>query len=217
MERMNRERMNRPMSSFGAVSGIAKSGSGSDGMTLTVERFDNHVYFYSEVNPDRVLSLMKTIRATDEDLRVERDSRSLPKDFPLVPIYLHINSGGGDLFAGLSAADQITQIETPIHSIIEGYAASAATLISVACSKRYITPSSMMMIHQLWSMHWGTHESFEDEVESQNMSMESIIDIYVKHSKLKRDKIEKMLKRDSWMKADTAIKNGFVDEIFSKR
>lgn len=193
---------------------VRMRGAIEGGSSLTVERVDNHIYFYSEVDMDRGLALIKHIRAADEDLRVERDSRSLPADFPHIPIYLHINSDGGELFTGLAIADQLETIKSPIYSIIEGYAASAATFLSVVCTKRFITRKSLFMIHQMSSAHWGTHEAFEDNIKLQNMAMENMIDLYEKHSKLKRDKIEEMLKRDSWMNAKTAIKNGFVDEIF---
>lgn len=181
---------------------------------LTVERSDNHVYFYSEVTSDRGLALIKHIRAIDEDLRVERDSRSLPDDFPYIPIYLHINSGGGELFTGLLLADQLKTFKTPIHSIIEGFAASAATLMSISCTKRYITKNSFFMIHQLSGVMWGTHEEFEDNIKLQNMEMENIMRIYQQNGKLKRKELEKMLKHDSWMNAEMAIEAGFVDEIF---
>ena len=130
---------------------------------LTVETIDNHIYFYSEVNSDRCLALMRQIRELDQHLRWERFSRSLGPEFQ-VPIWLHINSEGGDLFAAFALADQIQQIQTPIYSVIEGLGASAATIISVACHKRYIQPSAYMLVHQFSTWFAGKHEDFKDDM-----------------------------------------------------
>ena len=94
---------------------------------LTVETVNNHIYFYSGVNTDRCLALIKQLRELDTAFRNEYLSRNLPEGHPQTPIWLHIHSGGGDLFTGFSVADQIKQIDTPVYSIVEGYCASAAT------------------------------------------------------------------------------------------
>ena len=106
---------------------------------MTVETIDNHVYFYAGVDSDRCLALVRSLRELDNRLRTERETRQVPPEIPATPIWLHINSPGGDLFAGLAAADQIPRIETPIYSVIEGMCASAATLISLACQRRFIS------------------------------------------------------------------------------
>ena len=138
--------------------------NGDNATPLTVESVDNHVYFYADVNGDRCLAMMKTIREVDNRLRNERLSRALPDSHPHTPIWLHIHSYGGLLHAGLGSADQLATVATPIYSIVEGVCASAGTLISMACVKRYITPNSFMLIHQLRSFMWGTHEEFKDEL-----------------------------------------------------
>jgi ATP-dependent protease ClpP protease subunit len=179
---------------------------------LTVETVDNHVYFYADVDSDRCLALIRTIRETDASLRTEYLSRGL-EGMPSTPIWLHIHSYGGDLFTGFSIADQIAMIKTPIYSIVEGICASAATLISMSCTKRYILPSSFMLIHQLSGFKWGTHEQFKDEMTLQNKAMDRLVEFYAKHSQVSETEIRTMLQRDFWMDADTCIKNGFVDEI----
>jgi len=184
---------------------------------LTVETTDNHVYFYAEVNSDRCLALLKEIRYLDRDLRNERLSCSLPEDFPLTPIWLHIYSGGGSVFAGLSTADQLATITTPIFSVVEGYCASAATLISMACTKRFITPSSFMLIHQIWSIAWGSYEALKDELHLQDMIMIRLKSFYAQCSKLTEKDIEALLKRDSWFSAEQCIERGLADEVFDHR
>jgi ATP-dependent protease ClpP protease subunit len=182
---------------------------------LTVETVDNHIYFYADVDSDRCLALIRSIRETDSRLRGEYLSRDL-EGMPATPIWLHIHSYGGDLFTGFSVADQLKMIQTPIYSIVEGICASAGTLISMSCVKRYILPSSFMLIHQLSGLKWGTHEQFKDEMTLQNKAMDRLVEFYAAHSKTSADEIRSMLTRDFWMDAEAAVKQGFADEVLTR-
>lgn len=192
------------------------SSEGSNYVPLTVESVDNHIYFYSGVNSDRCLDLIRQLKSLDTLLRTERESRSIPTDSPATPIWLHINSGGGGLFDAFAVADQIKTIKTPIYSIVEGYAASAATILSMGCTKRFIQPTAFMMIHQLSSIAWGKYEELKDEMNVLDMAMGALYDFYVKHSKIKRKEIEKLLTHDSWFNANDSISKGLVDEIIGE-
>ena len=54
------------------------------------------------------------------------------------PIKLHIQSLGGELLPTFNVIDTIEKSKAPVYSYIEGYAASAASLISVACHKKFM-------------------------------------------------------------------------------
>ena len=64
-------------------------------------------------------------------------------------MFLHIQSYGGCVFSGFSSVDYIKRTKAPIHSIVEGCVALAATLMSVVADKRLMTEHSFMLIHQL--------------------------------------------------------------------
>lgn len=180
---------------------------------MTVEVFDNHVYFYSQVNTDRGLAVMRELRGLDSRLRVESASRDLQGASAEIPIWLHINSGGGDLFTAFAIADQIQQLQSPVYSVAEGLCASAATIISTACHKRYAQRSSFMLVHQFSAWMYGTHEEFQDEMILQKMLMDRLVQHYVTRTKLSEEEIREHLKHNTWMDADQALNFGFVDEI----
>ncbi len=184
--------------------------STSESAKMTVERFDNRLYFYADVDSDRCLALMRQVREMDAQLRAEQITRGLDS---VTPIWLHIQSHGGDLFFAFSVADQIEAIRTPIYSIVEGCCASAATLISLACRKRYILPHGFMLIHQLTSALWGTHEQFKDDLRVQERLMEQLAAFYVAHSNLDAQTVRGMLMRDTWMDAEEVVRNGLADAI----
>ncbi len=186
-----------------------------DGHKLTVESVDSHIWYYSEVNPDRGLALVRAAREIDDKLRNENISRSMGgigiSESP--PIWLHIQSPGGMIFSAFAIADQLKLIQTPIYSVVEGYAASAATIISACCSKRFILPSALMLIHQLSAMAWGKYDEIKDEAHALDMEMELLVKFYTEHSKMKRKKVEDLLQRDSWFNAQECLQLGLVDQI----
>ena len=78
------------------------------------------------------LDLNSTLHAVDKKLSLCRVSSLMLH----LLINLHINSYGGSLFAGLATVDTIRGLNAEVHSIIDGAAASAATIISCSCAKR---------------------------------------------------------------------------------
>jgi len=181
---------------------------------LTVETVDNHIYFYADVDSDRCLALIRAIRESDSILRSEYLSRGMEGQ-PMTPIWLHIHSYGGSLFTAFSVADQMRMIKTPIYAVVEGICASAATLIAMSCSQRHILPNSFMLIHQLSSIMWGTHEQFKDEMDLQNKVMERLVAFYTARTKVTEMKIRRMLQRDFWMDAETCVELGFCDSVLA--
>lgn len=63
------------------------------------------------------------------------------------PIYLLINSVGGDLDMMWSLIDAIQTSKTPVVTICMGYAYSAALMVMLAGHKRYIMPHARIMMH----------------------------------------------------------------------
>lgn len=182
---------------------------------LTVESVGNHVYFYSDIDSDRGLALVRQIRQLDEGLRNESLSRGMGKCFESArpPIWLHIQSPGGSLFAAFAIADQLKLVQTPIYSVVEGFAASAGTILSCCCQRRYIMPRAFMMIHQLSSVAWGKYEEIKDEAHMLDMAMDLIVEFYREHTKMKASQIKNLLKHDSWFKAEECLGLGLADAI----
>ena len=128
------------------------------------------------------------------------------------PIYLHINSFGGGVFAAFAAIDFINNSEIPIYTIIEGASASAATLMSVVGKKRYMTKHASMLIHQLSSWTSGKMNEIEDEYQNLSEMMDNISSIYLKNTKLKKKELLQYLKHDRWWDFNKCKKHGLIDE-----
>jgi len=113
----------------------------------------------------------------------------------------------------IQAVDVILNCRTPVHTYIDGSAASAATLISVVGDKRFIYEHSHMLIHQLSSAMWGKFEDFKDEMENLDLLMTKIKKIYKEKTNMSMRQITEILKRDKWFEAEKCVELGLVDEI----
>ena len=174
-----------------------------------LEVVNNRIYFYSGVETKNILGLNKALR----DLGAEIQHSSAVLECPPADIFLHVNSHGGDLFDGLAAMDEIRKSKVPIISIVDGCAASAATLMTIAADKRQINKHAYMLIHQLSSGMWGKYKEMKDEIKNVDSMMKTIRKIYLEYTKIPKKKLNEILDHDLWFDAETCLKYGLVDEI----
>tara|TARA_R110000824_G_scaffold91669_1_gene222891 strand:+ start:68 stop:676 length:609 start_codon:yes stop_codon:yes gene_type:complete len=187
--------------------GADANANNSDNNKVQVGR--NRIYFYSEVNRPKNLELNKTLVTMANTLY----NRGQSLDVDPGRIFLHINSGGGSVFAGLSSVDYILNSKVPITTVIDGCAASAATIMSVVGHHRVMHKHSFMLIHQISSVMWGKFEDMKDDMKNSELLMETIIKIYEEHTRIPRSELKEILKRDIWWDAKTCLDYGLVDEI----
>ena len=173
----------------------------------------NHIYFYSDVNKKSAMDLNIKLKDVEKEILEMYKSHNFHKEY----IYLHINSYGGCVFSCLSIIDTINNLKVPVVSIVEGAAASAATMISIVCDQRLIHQNAYMLIHQLSSSYWGKMDQIEEEITNLKELMEKIKQIYNKHSKINNQQIDEILKHDYWWNAQTCIQHGLVDQIINNQ
>jgi ATP-dependent Clp endopeptidase proteolytic subunit ClpP len=170
----------------------------------------NRIYFYSDINSANIMELNQEIR--DMSNRHIAETQNLETEF-IVPIWLHIRSFGGSIFDGLAGMDSILQSKTPIHTIVDGCCASAATFLSIVGEKRLMNKHSFILIHQLSSMAWGKYEEIKDEMKNCDLLMDTIRSVYKEHTKIPVEKLDEILKHDLWFDANTCLEYGLIDEI----
>ena len=174
-----------------------------------ISAVDNHIYFYSEVERSKMLELNKAIR--ELDIKLQKSALSLDVELP--HIYIHINSYGGSIFAGLSTLDTLRNTKCKIITIIEGCAASAGTMISIVGHQRWMQKHSYMLIHQLSSSSWGKYSELVDDMENNNKLMEMIKDLYEEYTDVPPTELDEILKHDLWWDASKCLEYGLVDKI----
>ena len=177
---------------------------------------ENRIYFKAKVCDQSVDKLIQILDEKNKKFGDIVHDQKLIKSATPNPIYLHITSFGGSLLSCFRAIDAIRRSKIPIHTVIDGHAASAGTLMSVVGKKRYMTPHSYVLIHQLSSGGGGTYWQIKDDFKNCKKMMDDIYNIYTTHTKMSKEELVKQLKHDLWWKADICIEKGLVDEIYDE-
>jgi len=167
------------------------------------------IFYYTGISKPHILELNKHLH----NLETVHLTNSFKLDTDPANIKLRINSGGGSIVAGVAGMDNIRTLKIPVHTIIDGFCASAATFLSVVGVRRTITKNSFMLIHQLSTRFWGKYEEFEDEKKNMDMVMEMIRRIYLEYTNVPKRELDKILKHDLFLDAEKCLKWGMVDEI----
>lgn len=170
---------------------------------------DNNIYFNDDISMETVTVLNKEIRNLQNKLLMV----SIKMGIEPPPIKLHLTTYGGSVHAAFSVIGCIKSSRVPVHTVIDGYVASAGTLISVCGAKRYMHKHSSMLIHELRSGTWGKMSVIEEEYENLKKMMAKIKDLYLEHTKLKKKDLDAILKKDNDWYADECLKSGLVDEL----
>ena len=180
---------------------------------LNVSYLDNKIYFRASINEKTVEKLIKIIDKKNKEYKDYIDPLKVKVAEPQ-PLYLHITSYGGDLMSSFRAIDSIKKSYLPIFTVVDGYAASGATLMSIVGKRRFMTPNSYMLIHQLSGGSIGKYWEIKDEYQNCEMWMNDIFMLYTQHTKISEEKLHEYLAHDLWWKCDRCIQEGLIDEIF---
>lgn len=130
-------------------------------------------------------------------------------------VTFRINSVGGDVEAGISIYNRIRELSGHTTTIVDGIAASAASIIAQAGDSRKVNIGAQTMIHGASAFLYGYYnvpsiQKVENMLNSINMS---VAGIYADRTGLDTATIARMMKKESWMTPEEAVENGFADEI----
>lgn len=132
-------------------------------------------------------------------------------------ITLWINSPGGDVFAAAQIYNMLMDYQGDVHVIIDGLAASAASVIAMAGTTVSMSPVAMMMIHNPWTFAQGEAKDMAKVIEMLGEIKESIINAYELRTGLSRTKISHLMDSESWFNAKKAVKLGFADKVLFEK
>lgn len=177
----------------------------------------NNVYFYTSINNFSCVKFLEQVDTAVEFIQKKTTELSALGITQKLPLVLYINSPGGSVFSVFSMIDRLRLIKRDynleIHSVIEGRAASAATLLSITADRRFAMKYSYMLIHQLSSFCGGKYNEISDDKENLDELMRRIKELYAEFAKVPKTKIDEILKHDLYWNANTCLKYGLIDEI----
>ena len=194
--------------------------------TVNCYRSGNKIYFCDQINWNSVFVLNKMLRDLQDEIINEgtQTKSKLPSDslycnvkIEPIPIMLYLTTYGGIVHAAWSVVDTIQTLSVPVYSIIDGFVASAGTIISMAAERRFIRENAYLLIHEIRSGIWGKYGDIIVEKDNADKIMNHIIDFYLSRNvKLSRDELATILSKDIVLNANDALEKGLVDQTFTK-
>ena len=129
------------------------------------------------------------------------------------PITIHLNSPGGDCVAASQIYTMLMDYPGDVTVQIDGMAASAASVIAMAGTHVTMSPTSLMMIHNPFTIAMGDTEEMRKAIQLLDEVKESIINAYQIKTGLSRAKISHLMDSETWMNALKARELGFCDQV----
>lgn len=157
---------------------------------------------------EAIESLIRFWNQIDDENKVTADERK--------PIYIFINSPGGDLSATFTMIDAIAMSKAPVYTVNIGCAYSGGFLTFLAGHKRIAYPNSTFLFHE-----GSVSEVGGDAGKFQNFSafykerLEAMKEFVLAKTNMIEDFYESIKRDDFWMTAAQAIEYGVADEITS--
>ena len=159
------------------------------------------IYLNGEVNGESAIAIITQIRYL---------STKSDKD-----IYMFINSPGGSVSDGLAIYDVMNAIPCDVVTIANGMAASMGSFLLAAGTpgKRYVTPSTEIMIHQPLGGVQGQATDISLVADHIQKIKTKLARIMAERCGKKIDEVINDMERDHWMTGDQAKKYGIVDYV----
>lgn len=114
---------------------------------------------------------------------------------------VYINSGGGNVFAGIGIYNILKRHKGHISGVVDGMAASVASVILMACDDIKVSTGAQIMIHKPSTFGWGNVDDFNAVIARLNKCQDMITDIYMEKALegVERDTITEKINAETWM------------------
>jgi ATP-dependent Clp endopeptidase proteolytic subunit ClpP len=137
-------------------------------------------------------------------------------DNALESVEVEINSPGGSVFEGqriYNALRGMSERGVAVTTTVNGLAASMGSVILMAGDKKQMTHGSRIMIHEASTIAWGDARTMRKQADLLEGISSEIAGIYADRTGGDEKKIRNLMFAETWMTADEAKENGFVDTV----
>lgn len=130
-------------------------------------------------------------------------------------ITVKLNSCGGDLYTGIAIHNALKSLPGDVNVVVEGIAASAASVIMCAGNTVTVFPGSLIMIHGVSVVLWDALniQDMKQLIKGMDASERAVAAIYNAKTGIEVDKLRGMMTKETWLTGAEAIENGFADKL----
>ena len=128
-------------------------------------------------------------------------------------INVHINSYGGDVSEGLAIYNTLRGSGKNVTTICDGFACSAASVVFMAGSKRVMSPASLLMIHNAWTVAMGNSEELRKQADDLETITQASVEAYKQVATISEEEIKNLMDHETWILPEDAKAYGFCTDI----
>ena len=132
---------------------------------------------------------------------------------PQRQIDVRLNSPGGDVFAARAIEAALREHPARVRVLVDGLAASAASLITMAGDEVSMAPGAMMMLHQTWTMTVGNADEHAAIAELLGKMDVTVADTYAAKCGKPRAELLDIMRKTTWLTAQEAVDMKLADNV----
>lgn len=131
---------------------------------------------------------------------------------------IHINSGGGDLYAGLAIYNRLKEFKGTLTTVNDGLAASAASLIFQAGDNRKMNSGSNLMAHGVSGFLFGYYDAddLKELLTQFKAHNKAIINVYAEAMGVSFEEAKGFINGETWLTGQEAVDKGLADEVIEE-
>jgi ATP-dependent protease ClpP protease subunit len=126
---------------------------------------------------------------------------------------VHINSAGGDVFDGIAIKNALEAHPGAVTTIVDGIAASIASVIAQAGTERVMTPGSMLMIHDAFTFAQGNAAELTKMAATLDQVSQNLAGIYAARAGGSAETWRDAMRAETWYTADEAVQAGLAERV----
>lgn len=169
---------------------------------MVIYRVRGRMYLYGDVGYEEELNA----RSVLSDIEYLKSQGYTEVD-------IHLSSGGGYISEGINIFNIIQGSGLDVNIIVDGWAASVASVIALAGNKLIMPSNTFLMIHHAWSSVIGNAEELRNEADNLSKMNEFSEGVYLKKTGLSAEKLKDLMDKETYLTAQESLELGFCDEI----
>ena len=162
-----------------------------------------NIQIYDEISSDDFWGDVVTAKAINDEIEKANGK----------PLEIHINSYGGEVFEGFAIYNNLKRYTGKKTVVVDGIAASIASVIALAGDEIYMNKASMLMIHNASGVAYGNAEEMKKVVSALEQINEVIRDVYKNRSNLDDEQLKEFMDNETYFTPQEAVQYGFADGI----
>ncbi len=130
-------------------------------------------------------------------------------------VTVYINSPGGDMFEGIAIYNRLQQHSHEVTTKVLGMAASAASIVYLAGSKREVASSAFLMIHNCWTFLAGNRHYLRDVADDMEEFDAAMADLYAETSGQPVKDMAELMDDETFIRGKRAVELGLATGLLS--